>query len=340
MKSPWDNDNSNKSFDNFFKEFLPNDFFNFKLIVPAIIALIFAWLASGIYSVDEGAQGIVTRFGVYNRKALPGLNYRLPTPIEAVVIEKVNKSRRTEIGYRSYEVRYKYNNVDDGPSASDNTQPILAESIMLTGDENILYLNCDVMWHIKDLKDYVFNVLNPGDTIKLAAESAIREVISKTPIAFALSSQKQQITDEIQKLTQEIIDMYNLGVDIENVQLLKAEPPPQVISYYRDVQTAKADKEKEINQAYTYMNDVLPRARGQSAKITQEAEGYKQVVISRAQGEAQRFNSILVEYTSNKQLTKDRLYFDTMESILFGANKTIIGADALPHMALTNKAGN
>lgn len=340
MKSPWDNDDTSKFFNNIYKEFLPNDFFNAKIILLMILGVVVAWLSSGIYSVKEGEQSIVTRFGAYNRKALPGLNYRLPSPIESSIVEKVNKSRRIEIGYRSYEANSRYNKYNDSALNDENFQPVPNESIMLTGDENILYLNCDVIWHIKDLKSYLFNAINPSEVIKLAAESAIREVISKTRLEEAFLTNKQQVASEIQTLTQEMLDMYKVGVDIENIQLLKVELPTQVISYYRDVQNAQADKAKEINKAQTYMNDVLPGARGQSAKIIQEAEGYKQVVISRAEGQAQRFNSILVEYTNNKQLTKDRLYFDTMEMILAGSNKNIIGADALPHMSLSNKAGN
>ena len=342
MKSPWDNDNNNKFVENFLQDFLPKDFFNPKTIISILAMFFFTWLASGIYSVDEGTQAIVTRFGAYNRKAVPGLNYRLPSPIESVIIEKVDQSRRIEIGYRSYENKYGYNNAtsNDDSANSDSTQPVLNESIMLTGDENILYLNCDVVWHIKDLKNFLFNAKNPSEVIKLAAESAIREVVGRTPLEEAFLTKKQQVASDIQVLTQEMLDMYNIGVEVENIQLLKVELPTQVISYYRDVQKARDDKGKEINKAQTYMNEILPKARGDANKIVQEAAGYKEVVIARAEGQAQRFIDVLKEYNNNKQLTKDRLYFDSMDKILSGANKIIMGVDALPHMPIVNKAGN
>jgi modulator of FtsH protease HflK len=342
-KSPWDDDDSAKqkpaNDENIFlrsranksKNLFPKDFnFNFK-ITPNIISLIlaglaFIWVASGVYEVKEGEEAIVIRFGKFARKGTAGLNYRMPYPIEQAVIEKVNQSRRIEIGYRS------------GVVSRSNTvgasREVAAESTMLTGDENIAYLNCDVMWNIKNLEDYVFNVVNPEDTVKNAAESAIREVIGKTPISSVLSNQKQEIADKIDALTQKILDQYKVGVQIDQVQLLKAEPPSEVIDAYRDVQTSKADKEREINQAQAYNNDILPRARGEAAKLTQEAEGYKQEVISRAEGDISRFNAVLTQYQNSKQVTKDRLYLDTVSEVMQGSTKVITGNSVLPHMAI------
>jgi membrane protease subunit HflK len=290
---------------------------------------VFIILASGVYEVKEGEEAIVIRFGKFVRKGSPGLNYRLPSPIETSVIEKVNQSRRIEIGYRSGVV-----------SRGNNTpqREIALESTMLTGDENIAYLNCDVMWHIKNLEDYVFNVSNPEDTVKTTAESVIRDVIAKTPISSLLSSQKQEIADKINELTQKILDQYKIGVEVDQVQLLKAEPPSEVIDAYRDVQTSKADKEREINQAQAYNNDVLPRARGEAAKLLQEAEGYKQEIISTAEGDTQRFNAVLTQYQNAKQVTRDRLYLETMIDVLQGADKVITSSDVLPHMKIKAKS--
>jgi membrane protease subunit HflK len=339
MKSPWDNDNfSNKIFSNFNKDFIPNNFFDVRILILAALGFIAIWALSGFYTVKDGEEALVIRFGSYNRKAYAGLNYHLPSPIEEILIERVDKSRRIEIGYRSNEKSYKYK-ISDEDNSSDNFKSVPQESIMLTGDENILNLNCDVMWHISDLRDYAFNVLNPDDSIKLATESAIREVISKTPIASVLSTQKQEVADLIQNLAQSILNNYKIGVEIERVQLLKAEPPVQVIQYYVDVQTAKADKQREINQAYAYSNDMIPKARGEAAKVTQEAEGYKQAIISEAEGQSKRFDSILTEYTRNKNITRDRLYFDTVEYILRDANKTIIEGQTLPHMSIMPEQG-
>lgn len=308
--------------------------FNFSftpnLIMLVLGGLFVLWLASGIYEVKEGEEAIIVRFGKFVRKGSAGLNYHLPAPIESSIIEKVNQSRRIEIGYRS------------GGASKGNSgtvRDVAIESTMLTGDENIAYLNCDVIWHIKNVKEYVFNVAAPEETVKTAAESAIREVIGKTPIASVLSNQKQEIADKIADLTQKILDIYKIGVDIDQVQLLKAEPPAEVIDAYRDVQTSRADKEREINQAQAYNNDILPKARGEAAKILQEAEGYKQEVISRAEGDSSRFSSILVQYQSAKQVTKDRLHLDVVADVMKGANKTITGSGVLPHMAIKSQPG-
>ena len=333
LKSPWDNFEEEKNiFTKPRKQQLNfNNFqfnFNSKMVIIALVAFVFLWFVSGIYEVKEGEEAAVIRFGKFVRKGFPGLNYHLPVPFEVVIIEKVNQSRRIEIGYRSNSMK---------PS-NDSGRGITAESTMLTGDENIVELNCDVMWHIDNLEKYIFNVVNPEDAVKTAAESAIREVISKTPISSVLSSQKQEITDKIEALTQKILDQYTVGVNIEKVQLLKAEPPAEVIDAYRDVQTSRADKEREINQAQAYNNDVLPKARGEAAKLLQEAEGYKQEIISNAEGDTQRYTAVYMQYKASKQVTKDRLYLETIEEILKGANKVIVGAEGmLPHMAIKQK---
>lgn len=332
-KSPWKDFDNDKDY-NIFTRPRKNQFnfdkfqfqFNFstKTIILAVLALFVLWLASGIYEVKEGEEAAVTRFGRFVRKGYPGLNYHLPTPFEKIIIEKVKQSRRIEIGYRT----------NNSMRSGGDTKNIVGESIMLTGDENIVSLNCDVMWHIGNLEDFIFNVQKPEETVKSTVESAVREVIGNTPISWVLSDQKQEITYKIEKLAQKILDSYNVGVMIEKVQLLKAEPPAEVIDAYRDVQTSKADKEKEINQAQAYNNKILPEARGAAAKIIEEAEGYREEVISRAEGDSQRFNAIYKQYVANKQVTRDRLYLDVVEEVLNGANKTIINNALLPHMAI------
>lgn len=339
-RSPWEDfDEENEKVENIFtksrkknnfnfNDFFNNFSFNYNTALLVLLAFVGIWLVSGIYEVKEGEQAAVMRFGKFVRTGFPGLNYHVPLPFEQVMIEKVNQSRRIEIGYRSSGGFRSNLNVD-------NTKSIGAESTMLTGDENIVSLNCDVMWHISNLEQYIFNVVNPEDTVKTAAESAIREVIGNTSISSILSDQKQEITDKIASLTQKILDSYNAGVNIEKVQLLKAEPPPEVLDAYRDVQTSKADKERLINQAQSYNNDVLPKARGEAAKIVQEAEGYKQEVISKAEGNASRFSAIYKQYMSNKSVTKDRLYLEAIENILNGTNKIIMSTNGvLPHMAI------
>ena len=259
-----------------------------------------------------------------------GLNYHLPSPIEMIIREKVDQSRRVEVGYRSTGRA----RIGGAVSATD----VKAESIMLTGDENIIGLHVDVMWHINDLSKYVFNIVDPQETVKAAAQSAIREVIGNTPISAVLSNKKQMIADKVEQLMQQILDQYESGVVIEQVKLLRAEPPEEVIAAYRDVQTAKADKEKVINESEAYKNDVLPRARGESEKIVQEAEGYRAEVISKAEGDSARFDAVYNQYYANKEVTRSRLYLETIESILQDSDKVIMGGEGmLPHMSVQQK---
>ena len=187
-------------------------------------------------------------------------------------------------------------------------------------------------------KRQIFNLVDPKGTTKAAAESAIREVIGNTPITSVLSNQKQIIADKIEALIQQMLDQYESGVTIEQVKLLRAEPPQEVIAAYRDVQTAKADKEKVINEAEAYQNDILPRARGESEKIIQEAQGYKAEVVARANGNAARFDSIYKQYALSKDVTKTRLHIEAVESILQNSDKVIMGGEGmLPHMAVNQK---
>ena len=335
-KSPWgdfeqeDNIFTKKRKNNQFNFDDFNFEFSFKTIILILIALVAMWLGSGFFEVAEGQQAAIIRFGKFNRTALPGLNYHLPLPIESKIVEKVDESRRIEIGYRS-----------TGRSrigGASSTRDIHSESIMLTGDENIIELHVDAMWHISDLSKFIFNVVNPQETVKAAAESAIREVIGNTPISSVLSNQKQIISAKIEKLIQQILDQYESGVTIEQVKLLRAEPPQKVIAAYRDVQTAKADKEKVINESEAYQNDILPRARGQAAKMVQEAEGYKAEIIANAKGNVSRFNALYKQYALSKDVTKDRLRLEVIESILENADKVIMGGDnMLPHMAVNQK---
>lgn len=341
--SPWDNlsgggsNSEEKSDDNIFtKKRKPNlnlnniQFnFNKNMSFILIIAFVFFWLSSGIYKVQEGQQGAVLRFGKFDRISTPGLNYHLPYPFENVIVERVNKSRRMEIGYRSSSSSGLSNSI---------SRDISSESVMLTGDENIVELQADVIWSISDISQYVFNIADPSDSVKAAAESAIRDVIGNTPISSVLSSKKQEISSTIEDLLQEILNNYNAGVRIEQVQLLKAEPPKEVIQSYRDVQTSRADKEREINQAQSYSNDIIPQARGQAAEILQRAEGYSAEKIARAKGEASRFNAVYRQYSDNREVMRNRLYIDTVEEILRESDKVIMGGDGmLPHMSVGNK---
>lgn len=335
QKSPWDDFEEEQEENIFTRKRKPQfnfDNFNFnfngKIISLILLALAALWLASGAYKVEEGEQAIIIRFGKFNRSASPGLNYHIPMPFEKVIKEKVDQSRRVEIGYRST------GRARLGGAVS--SRDVSSESLMLTGDENIIELNVDITWHIKDLSEYIFNIDNPQETVKAAAESAIREVIGNTPITSVLSNQKQAIAARIEKLIQGILDQYKSGVAVEQVKLLKAEPPKQVIAAYRDVQTAKADKEKLINEAEAYVNDIIPRARGNAARLLEQAEGYRAEIISKAEGNVARFDAIYTQYVQNKNVTKDRLYLEMIEDILEDATKIIMGNDnMLPHMSVS-----
>ena len=333
-KSPWDDQGQEENIftkkrkDSFnFDEFQFS--FNPIIIILAIVGIYALWLASGFYKIDEGEQALVIRFGKFHRIGTAGLNYHLPTPIETIYVEKVDQSRRLEIGYRSTGKA----RIGGAVSSTD----VKNESIMLTGDENIVSLNVDVTWHINDLSKYYFNITDPQDTVKAVASSAIREVVGNTPITPILSNKKQMIAEKIEKLMQSILDQYESGVIIEQVKLLKADVPEEVVASYIDVQTAKTDKQKIINESEAYRNDILPRARGEAAKILEEANGYKVEILSRAEGDTSRFDSVYNQYITAREITENRLYLETIESILRKSNKVIMGSDMLPHMAVNQK---
>ena len=292
-----------------------------------IIGAIAVWALSGFYRVDADEQGVVLRFGKYTNMTQPGLNYHLPFPIESVVTPKVSRVNRIDVGFRS--------SSEVGRAAIAD---IKEESAMLTGDENIVDINYSVFWVIKDASKYLFNVQDPIGTIKVVAETAMREVIARKKIQVILTQGRAEIENEVQKIMQQILDSYGSGVDITQVQAQKSDPPTQVIDSFRDVQAAKADKERAQNEAEAYANDVIPRARGEAAKITQEAEGYKREVVAQAEGEASRFIAIYNEYAKAKTVTQERMYLETMEKVLSGVNKIIIdkqsGSGVVPYLSL------
>lgn len=333
------------NFQKYFKNKRPAAFgFDFNYLSWAILALVVIlalWLLSGFYVVNEGEQALVTRFGKYVRTANTGLNYHIPSPIEKIFIENVDMVRRVEIGFRSGN-----NNGRSSSAAFANTRSkdqkispdyLNKESLMLTGDENVLDINFVVQWRISSLKDFAFNVASPIETVKNASESAMREVISSTPLSVAQTEGRSKIQQDAKVLLQKILDSYSSGVEITVLQMLKVDPPQAVIDAFRDVQTAKADKEKAINLAYAYKNDILPRARGEAAKIIQDGEAYKKEIVAKAEGEVSRFNAIYSQYKNAKDLTRQRLYIETMEQVYKELNKVILdnkNMGAVPYLAL------
>jgi modulator of FtsH protease HflK len=279
------------------------------LLIAAVLAVF--WLGSGFYRVQPDEQGVVMRFGAFDRVTLPGLNYHMPWPIERAMTPAVTRVNRIEVGYRSagdFNV--------DTRAPTQAVRDISAESLMLTGDENIVDINFAVFWRIRNVGEFLFNTRNPAYTVKSAAESEMREVIGRTPIQPALTDARARIEAEVMKGVQGILDQYRSGVEITQVQLQKVDPPAAVVESFRDVQRANTDADRARNEAESYHNDIVPRARGDAARIVAEADAARQSGIAQAGGEAQRFLSVLQAYDAAKDVTMQRLYIETMQDIL------------------------
>jgi len=291
---------------------------------------------SGLYRVLPDEQGVVLRFGKFVSTTQPGLNYHIPYPVETALTPKVTKVNRIDIGFSSASDSGRTSGVAD----------VSEESLMLTGDENIVNIDFSVFWVIKDAGQFLFKIQSPTETVKAAAETAMREVIAKSKLQSILTEGRSKIEMETQEIAQGLLDEYESGIQITQVQTQKADPPDQVIDAFRDVQAARADMERSKNEAEAYANDVIPRARGEAAKILQEAEAYKKQVVAAAEGEASRFVAIYNEYTKAKQVTQERMYLETMEKVLADIDKVIIDRKAggvvpyLPLPELTKKKGS
>ena len=300
-----------------------------KPIFLGLIILVIIWVASGLYRVLPDEQGVVLRFGKFVNTTQPGLNYHFPYPIERALTPKVTKVNRIDVGFRTG---------SDTGFSSAGIADVPEESLMLTGDENIVNIDFSVFWVIKDAGKFLFKIQDPQGTVKAAAETAMREVIAKSRIQPILTEGRSQIEVETQEIIQDILDEYNSGIQITQVQTQKADPPDQVIDAFRDVQAARADMERSKNEAEAYANDVIPRARGEAAKILQAAEAYKKQVVARAEGEASRFISIYTEYALAKEVTQERMYLETMEKVLASIDKVIIEKNAssgvIPYLPL------
>jgi membrane protease subunit HflK len=307
-----------------------------KPIIFGLILLVVIWAFSGLYRVLPDEQGVVLRFGKFTSTTQPGLNYHIPYPIETVLTPKVTKVNRIDIGFRSASDSGRTSGIGD----------VSEESLMLTGDENIVNIDFSVFWVIKDAGRFLFKIQSPVETVKAAAETAMREVIAKSRLQSILTEGRSSIEIETQEIIQSILDEYESGIQVTQVQTQKADPPDQVIDAFRDVQAARADMERSKNEAEGYANDVIPRARGDAAKILQEAEAYKQQVVAAAEGEASRFLAIYNEYAKAKKVTQERMYLETMEKVLADINKVIIDKDAggvvpyLPLPELSKKVTN
>ena len=297
-------------------------------IIIGLLIVVVLYIASGLYRVLPDEQGVVLRFGKFINTTQPGLHYHFPTPFERVLTPKVTKVNRVDVGFRPAS--------DSGRSSGVGNVP--EESLMLTGDENIVDINYSVFWVIKDAGKFLFNIQSPVETVKATSETAMREVIAKNNIQTILTEGRSNIEIEVQEITQQILDEYNSGIQITQVQTQQADPPAQVIDAFRDVQAARADRERAKNEAEAYANDVIPRARGEAEQILQQAEAYKKEVVAKAEGEASRFTAIYNEYRNAKQVTQERMYLETMEKVLADIDKVIIdkesGSGVVPYLPL------
>jgi membrane protease subunit HflK len=292
-----------------------------RLIGAGALVLLALWGASGFYRVQPDELGVVMRFGAFDRTTPPGLNYRIPWPVEAVTTPRVTRINRVDVGFRAA--------ADAAPGQRVvPARDVLAESLMLTGDENIIDIDFAVFWRIRDAGDFLFNTRNPEETVKSAAESTMREVIGRTPIQPALTEARAQIEQEVRRQTQAIMDQYRAGVEITQVQMQKVDPPAAVVDAFRDVQRANADRERARNEAESFRNDIIPRARGEAERMVQEAQGFRESQVARARGEAGRFNAVFQAYSQAQDVTVRRLYLETMEEI-FRRNGMILVDDRL-----------
>jgi membrane protease subunit HflK len=299
------------------------------LFLGAAVAIaVVAWNAF-FFRVNPDELGVVMRFGQYVRQEPPGLHFRLPYPIEEVLLPKVTQQRVTEIGLRSSSA---------GRGIPAGVSDVREESLILTGDENIVDIDFAVFWRIRDAADYLFNIRNPENTVKEVAESAMREVVGKSRIQPILTEERLKVAQDVQRLLQDTLDRYQAGIVITEVQLLKSDPPAEVIEAFRSVQAARLEKETLQNQATAYSNKVVNEAKGEAERILQAAEGYKQQTVAEANGQTSRFLQVYEEYKKAPEVTRQRMFLETMERVMGGTDKIIIdsksGQGVVPYLPL------
>jgi modulator of FtsH protease HflK len=296
----------------------------FVFLVVVVLAAIVAFYAF-TFRVNADEIGIVLYLGKPDRQEPPGLHFRLPYPVEEVYLPKVTRQNIIEIGMRL-----------DGPARS--VREVLPESLILTGDENIVDIHFVVFWRIKDAQKYLFNIQSPEVTVKDVAESAMRDVVGQSNIQPILTGARQKTEQAVQKLMQEVLDHYGAGISVDQVQLQKVDPPAQVIDAFRDVQAARADQERLQNEAGSYANRVVPEARGEAERILQAARAYREQTVAEATGQTARFLKVYEEYKKAPEVTRTRMYLETMERVLGGADKIILdskgGQGVVPYLPL------
>jgi len=312
-----------------------------NLSILIIVALII-WLATGFYRVEPDEQGIELLFGKWNQVTTePGLHYFFPTPFGKTMTPKVESIRKINVGYRSAS--------ELGFSSNSSDRNVLEESLMLTGDQNIVDVNFTVLYKIKDAGKFLFKLRNPETTVKDMSESVMREIVGQRDLEFLLTGGRQEVEQVVRADLQEILDEYESGILVQSIQLQSVNPPALVIDAFDEVQRARQDKEKLVNEANSYMNKIVPNARGDAAKLVQEATAYKEQVIKQAEGVAQNFIDVYNSYKETKYVTRQRIYLETLTEVLEGPNKIILdstgeGQGVVPYLPINelikNKVNN
>ena len=320
--NPWGSGPSNRDFEQTIKK-AKDKFGKFKIGKPKNLSLlliiaILIWLATGFYRVEPNEQGVELLFGKWNQATTePGLHYFFPTPMGKTLTPKVEDVRKINVGYRSAS--------DLGFSAGTGTERnVLEESLMLTGDQNIVDVHFTVLYKIKDAGQFLFKLRNPETTVKDMSESVMREVVGQQELEFLLTGGRQEVEQVVRIDLQNILDEYESGVLVQSIQLQSVDPPDLVIDAFDEVQRARQDKERLVNEANSYLNKIVPNARGEAAKLVEEARAYKEQVVKQAEGVAQNFIDVYNSYKNAKEVTKRRIYLETLRDVLDGKNKIIL----------------
>ena len=335
--NPWGSGPSGKDFEDTLNK-AKNSFNRFNLGKPRnifylIIIAFILWLATGFYRVEPDEQGVELLFGKWNQSTTePGLHYFFPTPIGQTITPKVEVIRKINVGYRSA--------TDLGFSANSSAERnVNEESLMLTGDQNIADVNFTVLYKIKDAGNYLFKLRNPEFTVKDMSESVMRETVGQRDLQFLLTEGRQEVEQVVRVSLQDIMDSYESGILIQSIQLQSVDPPDQVIDAFDEVQRARQDKERLVNEANSYLNRIVPNARGEAAQLIQQAQAYKEQVVKQAEGVAQNFIDVYNSYKGAKEVTKRRIYLETLREVLEGKNKIILddtgnGQGVVPYLPL------
>lgn len=318
-----------------FRSIMPGNMKGGFIILIALLVITLLWLSSGLYVVNPGEHAVIQRFGKWSStKAEPGLGYHFPAPIDKSTIINVEEIRNMNIGFTALETR----------SGASSQRDVPEESLMLTSDRNIVDLDLVIQWNIKSAEDYLFQIRDQENTIKKVAESAIREVVGQTDMFPIITRDRDTVANNAKTIIQTNLDEYASGVNITQVLIERAEVHPDVQAAFQDVQSAKQDAEDVQNQADAYKEDILPKARGTAIQMMQEAEAYKQSTVAKANGDAERFNQVYSAYLSGKDVTKERMYIETMENVLRNANKIILddkgGSGVVPYLPLNEVQRN